>query len=138
LFAATKSRAPLLGIYALGAEWQALLDPSTESGVAHLKLAWWQEEMQRLITGSGVHPISGYLAALPRAASVDFTPLLTAVKAAAAQLGGVPLERAADLEPQSQALWGDPLALASRLAGDVPDEASLRNCTVALAAAAIR
>jgi 15-cis-phytoene synthase len=135
LFAAAESRAPLLGIYALGAEWQALMDPATESSVAHLKLAWWQEEMQRLAAGSAVHPISSYLAALPRAGSVDFTPLLAAVRAAAAQVSGVPLERGADLEPQSQALWGGPLTVASQLAAKVHDEASLRECTRALAAA---
>jgi 15-cis-phytoene synthase len=135
LFAAAEVRAPLLGIYALGAEWQALMDPATEPSVAHLKLAWWQEEMQRLEQGRAVHPISTYLAALPRAASVDFAPLLTAVKAAAAQVSGAPLERGADLEPQSQALWGGPLALTSRLAADVLDEDSLGNCTRALAAA---
>lgn len=135
LFAAPETRAPLLGIYALEAEWRALMDPATEISVAHLKLAWWQEEMQRLASGSAVHPISGYLAGLPRAASVDFTPLLTAVKAAAAQVGGVPLERGADLEPQSKGLWGEPLALVSRLAAEVPDEASLGSCTTALAAA---
>jgi phytoene synthase len=134
LFAAAEARAPLLGIYALGAEWQALMDPATDISVAHLKLAWWQEEMRRLAHGSAVHPISVYLAALPRAASVDFSPLSAAVTAAAAQVGGVPLERGADLEPQTRALWGDPLALASQLADDVPDE-GLRNCTGALAAA---
>jgi 15-cis-phytoene synthase len=134
LFAAAELRAPLLGIYALGAEWQALLDPTTEASVAHLKLAWWREEMRRLAAGSGVHPISGYLAGLPRAASADFAPLLAAIDAAAAQVGGVPLERGADLERQSQA-WGGALALASLLAADVPDETALRNCTAALAAA---
>jgi 15-cis-phytoene synthase len=135
LFAAAEARPPLLGIYALGAEWQALMDPATETGVAHLKLAWWRDEMQRLANGSAVHPISSYLAGLPRAASADFTPLLAAVNAAAEQVGGVPLERGTDLEPQSQALWGGPLALASRLAADVPDEAALGRCTGALAAA---
>ena len=134
LFAAAELRAPLLGIYALGAEWQALLDPATETSVAHLKLAWWREEMRRLAAGSAVHPISGYLAGLPRAASADFAPLLTAIDAAAAQVGGVPLERGADLERQSQA-WGGALALASLLAADVPDETALRNCTAALEAA---
>jgi phytoene synthase len=140
LFAAPEARAPLLGIYALGAEWQALMDPATETGVAHLKLAWWREEMQRLAAGSAVHPISSYLAGLPRAASADFTPLLAAVNAAAAQVGGVPLERGADLEPQAQALWGGPLALASRLAAGSSDETGLNetdlsHCTAALAAA---
>ena len=140
LFAAAEARAPLLGIYALGAEWQALMDPATEPSVAHLKLGWWREEMQRLIQGSPVHPISRYLAALPRAAAVDFSPLQGAIQAAAIQVSGAPLERGADLEPQSQALWGEPLALASRLAADGLgadglDEAALRNCTTALAAA---
>jgi phytoene synthase len=111
------------------------MDPATESAVAHLKLAWWQEEMQRLTTRSAVHPISSYLAALPGAASADFTPLLLAADAAAAQISGVPLEHGADLQPQSQALWGGPLALASRLAGEVQEDAGLGDCTRWLAAA---
>jgi phytoene synthase len=135
LFAAAEARAPLLGVYALGAEWRALADPATEAGVAHLKLAWWQEEMRRLAAGTPVHPISAYLAALPRAGSADFNPLLAAVNAAAAEAGGAPLEHGANLEPHAQALWGDPLALASRLAGEVDDDAGLRSCTRALAAA---
>ena len=136
LFAAADSRNALLGIYALGAEWQALMDPATETSVAQLKLAWWQDEMQRLATGAPTHPISGYLAALPRARAVDFTPLLDAVDAAGAWVSGVPLERDADLEAHADALWGAPLALASRLAAAAPQESSVRNCTRALAAAA--
>ena len=136
LFAAAEARAPLLGIYALRAEWEALMDSATDISVAHLKLAWWQEEMQRLRLGSAVHPISVYLAALPRAASVDFSPLSAAVTAAAAQVSGAPLERGADLEPQTQALWGGPLTLASQLAADVPADTDLGSCTSALAAAA--
>ena len=135
LFAAEELRAPLLGIYALGAELQALMDPSAETSAAHLKLAWWQDEMQRLVGGSAVHPISVYLAALPRAASIDFSPLLASVNAAAAQVSGVPLEHSADLEPHARALSGAPLLLASRLAGEAPDETALSQCTSALASA---
>ena len=109
LFAAADSREPLLGIFALGAEWQALMDPATEPSAARLKLDWWREEMERLIAGRPLHPISAYLAALPRAVAIDFTPLLTAVDAAAEQLGGVPLERGADLEPQSRRIVGPSL-----------------------------
>ena len=134
LFAATEARAPLLGIYALLAEWQALMDPATEASVAHLKLAWWGEEIQRLKRGSAVHPISSYLAALPRAAVVDFEPLLVSVAAAATQVGGAPVERGADLEWQCRSLYGGPLTLASRLAADVADVAAVGNCTQALAA----
>ena len=64
LFAAPDMRAPLLGIYALQAEWSALMNPVTERSVAQLKLAWWQDEMRRLREGSAVHPISLYLTAL--------------------------------------------------------------------------
>jgi len=134
LFAAAPARAPLLGIYALAAEWQALIDPATELGVARLKLAWWLEEMLRLATGSAVHPVSRYLAALPRAASVDWRPLIDAVTAATLQISGAPLERQADLQPHAYALLGGPWLVASRLAAE-SDASGLRRCCEALAAA---
>ena len=68
-------RDPLLGIYALLAEWRALVDPGVELTAAHLKLAWWREEIERLSRGAPVHPISRYIASLPRAGEVDFTSL---------------------------------------------------------------
>src|SRR5579864_8526189 len=74
LFAASSARAPLLGVYALLAEWNALMDPATEASASRIKLAWWQEEIERLIARSPLHPICVYLASLPRAADVDFTP----------------------------------------------------------------
>jgi phytoene synthase len=134
LFAAGESRAPVLGVYALQAEWRALMDPATEAGVARIKLAWWHDEMCRLADGSPVHPISRFLAALPSAADVDFAPLRAAVQAAAAHIDGVPLEVAADLGPHAEALYGIPLALAARLADGQCDATALRNCTAALAA----
>jgi phytoene synthase len=136
LFAAQGSREPLLGIYALLAEWRALMDPSTEAAVAHLKLAWWLEEMQRLAAGSPVHPISRYLGALPRAAAADFAPLQRAVEAAALQIAGAPLEHGEELSAHSEALRGGPLMVAARLAGE-PHEAAagLRGCIAALASA---
>jgi 15-cis-phytoene synthase len=134
LFAPQSVRAPLIGVYALLAEWQALTDPTTEPSVAHLKLAWWQEEMQRLERRSGVHPISTYLASLPGAASADFSSLRVAVRTAVDQIGGAPLEHGADLEAQSQALWGDPMALATVLGSPAIATISLRSCTSALAA----
>ena len=135
LFAAPQLQPSLLGIYALGAEWLALMDPSTEPDVARLKLAWWQEEIHRLASGTGVHPISGYIAGLPHAAGMDFSALQTAVGAAAAQINGAPLETSADLQPQADALWGGPLLLASRFGAQVSGEEGLRRCTAALATA---
>jgi phytoene synthase len=135
LFAASDTRAPLLGVYALLAEWNALLDPAAEVSASRIKLAWWQQEIARLIARAPLHPICVYLASLPRATEVDFTPLSLAIDAAMAELSGVPLERSAELEPHAGALRAAPLAIAARLACGAPDEAGLQNSLRALATA---
>jgi phytoene/squalene synthetase len=135
MFAAATARAPLLGIYALLAEWNALMDPATEPSAAGIKLAWWQEETRRLAARVPVHPIGIYLASLPHAGEVDFSPLTQSIDAAIAETNGAPLERAADLEPHAAALRAGPLQVASRLAGGNLEEASLAACTRALAVA---
>ena len=135
LFASPSVRAPLLGVYALLGEWNALMDPASDAGASRLKLAWWQQEIQRLIIRAPIHPICLYLAALPRAGEVDFTLLGETIDAALAELSGVPLERSADLEPHARALRAAPLRLASRLASGDLDELELENCLGALALA---
>ena len=118
LFAAPPMRDPLLGIYALLAEWRSLVDPGVELTAGHLKLAWWREEIDRLNRGAPVHPISRYIGSLPRAGEVDFTPLEKTLEALARQIDGAPLERGAELEAHAAALWAEPLATAARLAGE--------------------
>jgi phytoene synthase len=132
LFASPESRAPLLGVYALLAEWGALMDPASETSAASIKLGWWQEEMRRLTAGMPVHPIGAYLMSLPRGAQMDFAPLQRSIDAAAAEVAGAPLERGADFAPHAHALRGIPLEVASRLAGADFDEAGLSQCTEAL------
>ena len=117
LFAAPAMRAPLLGIFALIAEWRALMDPAVELASAQLKLAWWQEEIERLSRGAPVHPIGCYLAGLPRSPGVDFKPLSAAIEAAARQIAGAPLEHGADIETHAAALWAAPLLTGIELAG---------------------
>jgi phytoene synthase len=131
LFAARESRDPLLGIYALAAEWHALMDPVTEPGVAQLKMAWWREELERWWSGSPVHPITRWLAEIPGAMPSDASPLRQSLEAAAVHAAGTPLERAADLETHAAALYGAPLVAAARLAGS--PAGSLLDCTNALA-----
>jgi phytoene synthase len=140
LFAAPAARAPLLGVYALQAEWNALMDPRTERSTAQIKLGWWQEEMRRLAGDAPLHPISKYLAAQPGAAGSTFAPLVAAIDAAAVEVSGAPLELAADLLPHAQRLRGNPLLVASILsASDTRSrgaaQADVQACTEALAVA---
>jgi phytoene synthase len=137
LFAAPPMRDALLGMYALLAEWRGLMDPAFERSAAQMKLAWWREELARLAGGAPLHPISRYVASLPRAGSLDFTPLEETLEAAARQIEGAPLERGADLEAHAAALWARPLTLAARLARE-PAAAggeAVRRAEAALAAA---
>jgi phytoene synthase len=115
LFAAPAARPPLLGVYALQAEWNALMDPRTERSAAQIKLGWWHEEMRRLADAAPVHPISLYLAALPGAAGERFAPLVAAIDAAAVEVSGAPLECAADLAPHARRLRANPLVVAACL-----------------------
>lgn len=137
LFAAPALRAPLLGVYALLGEWRALIDPAGELAAAYLKLAWWREEIERLGRAAPVHPIGRYLASLPRASEVDFTPLAKTLEATAQQIGGAPLERGADLEAHASALWAGPLAVAANFADEPPSGAAeaVRRSESALATA---
>ncbi len=134
LFADNAAREPLLGVYALLAEWRALTDVATDRGVAEVKLAWWRDEMRRLCTGSAAHPVTRYLADMPRANAAAFEPLEHCIEAVGAELSGVPLEHAAELGPHADALYGALLRAASRLADD-GDESRLAACTGALASA---
>jgi phytoene synthase len=140
LFAAPAARPPLLGVYALQAEWNALMDPVTERSAAQIKLGWWQEEMRRLVGAVPVHPISVYLAHLPGAVGSVFAPLVTAIDAAAVEVSGAPLECAKDLQPHAQRLRGNPLLVAATL-GDSEARSSvamqdgLQACIEALAEA---
>ena len=133
LFASAEARPPLLGIFALLAEWRALTDPAAEPSAARMKLAWWQEEIRRLTARTPVHPIGVYLISLPRAAEVDFSPLTIAIEASVAECSGVPLESGEELEPHAAALRALPLAVASRLTAAECNDGGLQKCLHALA-----
>ncbi|MDP9011279.1 MAG: squalene/phytoene synthase family protein [Pseudomonadota bacterium] len=135
LFAAPQARGPLLGVFALLAEWRALQDPGTDVSVARTKLAWWREEMDRLDAGAPLHPITRYLADFARAADTDFTPLARTVEATAAQVAGVPVERGTELESHAGALYGQPLLVAAVLSGASQPGSTLHGCIAALAVA---
>jgi phytoene synthase len=129
VFAPPEIRPALLGILALLAEWQALMDPATEVGVAQIKLAWWQEEMDRLAAGAPLHPIGRYLGQLSGARDMDFAALNGTLAAVTEQVAGVPIERGVDLCRHANFLCGTPHLVALRAV-----DAGLVECAAALAA----
>jgi phytoene synthase len=138
LFAARPAQGPLLGVYALLAEWRALMDPATDASVAEIKFSWWREEIERLANGVPVHPISRYLAQWPRARAPVLEQLTGSIDAALTQIARVPLETSAELAPHADRLYGAPLRVAAELAGwdtmsDSPGALALQDCTAALA-----
>jgi phytoene/squalene synthetase len=144
LFAPAASRDAWFGIFALQAEWRALLHPATDPGVRAAKLDWWREELLRLMQGRGVHPICRFLEQLPGAADTDLQALRVALDAVAVQSSGVPVERRADLDAHADALYGGPLRVAASLGAaparparggfdPVRHEPALRACTAAAA-----
>jgi phytoene synthase len=142
-FTSPAAREALLGIYALTAEWRALYAADIETAVATTKLAWWADEVVRIAAGGAVHPIGRHLRSLPGAERVDFAPLSAALEAAALQMGGVPVERGADLDAHAAALIGAPLAVAAELVAAATHDpaawrAQLRAATAALGAAEYR
>jgi phytoene/squalene synthetase len=83
------------------------------------------------------------LRSLPGAEHVDFTPLSAALEAAALQMGGVPVERGAELDAHAAALIGTPLAVGAELVAAAthdpgPWRAQLRAATAAFGAADYR
>ena len=139
LFAPPAARAPLLGIFAMLAEWHAALRTDLAPPVAATKLAWWRDEIQRLRQGRPVHPIGRYLLASVDESPIDWDPLERAVEAAAQRIGDARLETDPDLEDRADALIGGPLRVAARLGarseergGEHPARA-LEACTRAIA-----
>jgi phytoene synthase len=131
LFAARGSRAPLLGAYALAAEWQALTDAGIEIAAAQLKIAWWRDELERWASGSPLHPITRWLSGIPGVQGADIAPLRQCIDAVAAQAAGTPLQHADELQAHAAALLGAPLVMAARIAGRF--SGSVLACTNALA-----
>jgi len=101
-------------LFALAGELAASFDPAQDHQVAHLRLAWWQEEVDRAARGEARHP---YTRALQHTA-LELPGLLSAAQlqlardalpaASAQRLPAAPFERAVFLGA-AQLLHGSPL-----------------------------
>lgn len=64
-------RAAITALYAFCREVDDVVDETSDTGVARVKLAWWRDEVARIFDGSPQHPVAQALAA--RAADFGIT-----------------------------------------------------------------
>jgi len=91
LFADRDLRPALAALYAFEAEVRAAAHPGVEHAAAHLKLAWWGEELERTARGAPLHPITRALAAAAAPLNLDLAALAEPLIAAQFDLAGHPL-----------------------------------------------
>jgi phytoene synthase len=58
LFTPQHARDTVALLFGLESEWRSIVTSSIDHGVAHLKLHWWREEVQRLQAGVPRHPLT--------------------------------------------------------------------------------
>ncbi|HZF17443.1 MAG TPA: squalene/phytoene synthase family protein [Steroidobacteraceae bacterium] len=91
LFADSELRPALAALYAFEAEMRAAVHPSIEHAAAHLKLAWWAEELERIARRTPLHPISRALVLAADPLNIDLSALADLLTAARFDLAGHPL-----------------------------------------------
>jgi len=91
LFAPADIRSGLAALYAFDAEVRAAVHPHSEHSAAHLKLAWWAQEVERIGRGAPLHPIGCALSAAAQPLGLDLTCLGDYLVAAQHDLAGLPI-----------------------------------------------
>ncbi len=91
LFAPDDVRAALTALYAFDAEIRAAVHPETEHAAAHLKLAWWNEEIERLARRRPLHPIGRALLAAAEPLGLEIKELADYLVAAGHDLSARPI-----------------------------------------------
>jgi phytoene synthase len=116
LFAPGDLRPALAALYAFEAELRAAVHPATGHSAAHLKLAWWAEEVERIVRGAPLHPIGRTLCAAAHAVNVDLACLNDTLAAAHHDLAGRPIADQEELLAYCQRSGGLAQQLAACLA----------------------
>jgi phytoene synthase len=118
LLFAGEQRGVLGSLLALRAEIAESSLGHQDHGVAHARLAWWQQELERLAAGRPQHPITRSLAAAAGARRPDWAPLQRLLGAASLELARVTFADDAELDLYLGAASAPLHALAATLAVD--------------------
>lgn len=58
LFLPPPQRQAIIALYAFCREVDDVVDECTDEGVARIKLQWWRDEVERILQGTGQHPVA--------------------------------------------------------------------------------
>jgi hypothetical protein len=88
LYCATPVRAVLENLLALEAEIRTSARPDLDHAIAHVRLEWWQGEIERTLKGTAAHPLTRALCTALAPRSPDLQPLLLSARLEVAGLSG--------------------------------------------------
>jgi phytoene synthase len=126
LFTPQRTRGIVALLFALETEWRSIVARSTDHGVAHLKLHWWREEIQRLAADKPRHPLTQALAtAAPNARDLG-DPLTDFLTSMELELAEVAIDDEAQLERFLALAAGLSRALAVTVTGPQADLVTLQ------------
>jgi phytoene synthase len=126
LFTPQRARDTTALLFALESEWRSTVARPIDHGVAHLKLHWWREEIQRLAAGEPRHPLTQALATAAPHAGDLCDPLADFLTSVELELAEITLDDEAQLERFLAFADGLSRALALALTGRPADSDSLR------------
>jgi 15-cis-phytoene synthase len=130
LYAPPEKRDLLVALHLLEDEL-ATTGRSVHHDVAHTRLKWWHDELERLVRGNPAHPATRALSAARLALGAEFTKLKGLIDAAAIDLARVTFADDAELAGYFDRAGGVVSELAARwlLAPSIPSTTTARAAT---------
>ncbi len=125
LFTPSHARTTAALLFALESELRSVFVARVDHGVAHLKLRWWREEIQRLMQGAPRHPLTISLAAAAPNAAYAWNPLDDFLTSLELELAEVAIDDETELDRFLALADGLTRTLALALAGKFADAATL-------------
>lgn len=126
LFTPQRARDVAALLFALESDWRSIVARSTDHGVAHLKLHWWREEIQRLAADRPRHPLAQALATTAPDAGLLSDALADFLTSVELQLAEVAIDDEAELGRYLALAAGLARAMAAAVSGCPADSVTLQ------------
>lgn len=88
LYSPASVRAVLVNLLSVESEIRTSARPDLEHSIAHLRLEWWQAEIERTLAGAATHPLTRALRASLAPRTLDLRPMIHSARLEVAGLAG--------------------------------------------------